>query len=134
MAIQRTKAPMAQISTASLPDIIFLLLIFFMVTSVFRQYRGIPVRVPAVVNALKIDGKRNLTYCYIDASNRISVDDKLMSTKDLTAIMYMKRTQNPRLIVNMKVDEMVKNGFLGEIYKSLQDADARRIVYGAKSK
>lgn len=123
-----------EISTASLPDIIFLLLIFFMVTTVFREFRGIPLKLPSAVNSEKIDGKRALIYCYVDMNGRICVDDQLISTKELMSVMYLKRTQNPRMIVSLKVDENAKNGSLDDVQKALQDADARRIVYAATTK
>lgn len=123
-----------EISTASMPDIIFMLLIFFMVTTVFREFKGLPVRIPSAENSKKIEGKRNISYCYADINNRISIDDKIVTPKDLTAIANLKRTQNPRVIVSLKIDEMVKNELLGKIHKALSDADARRIVYATKTK
>jgi biopolymer transport protein ExbD len=133
MMTKKERKPVV-IPTASMPDIIFMLLIFFMVCTQFKEFRGLPVRLPSAENASKIDGKRNNSFCYVDINNRISVDDKLLDNKELVQIMYLKRTQNPRVIVNLKIDENVKNGFLNDIYKSLQEADARRIVYQAKSK
>ncbi|MBU4486034.1 MAG: biopolymer transporter ExbD [Candidatus Delongbacteria bacterium] len=123
-----------KISTASMPDIIFMLLIFFMVSTVFREFRGLPVKIPSTVNAMKIEGKRNIAYCYIDINNRISVDDKLMTTKEVTSIMYLKRTSNPRIIVSMKIDENCKNEIVDKVQRSLQEADARRIVYATNTK
>ena len=134
MGIKKKERESAPISTASMPDIIFMLLIFFMVTTVFREFRGLPVRIPAAVNSKKIEGKRNISYCFADANERISVDDKLLSSKDLADMYYLKRSQNPRVIVSLKADENVKNGLMAKIYKSLQEADARRIVYATRTK
>jgi len=134
MRIATKKSPPQAISTASMPDIIFLLLIFFMVSTVFREFKGIPVRMPSAVNSMKIDGKRNISYCFVDVNDRISVDDKLLGVKDLTPVMYLKRTNNPRVIISLKVDENCKNDIIDKVHKALQEADARRIVYAAKSK
>jgi len=134
MLNKKEKPAQASISTASLPDIIFLLLIFFMVTTVFREFRGIPLKIPSAVNSMKIDGKRAMVYCYVDINGRICVDDKLITSKELVDVMYLKRTQNPRLIVSLKVDENTKNGALDVVQKALQDADARRILYAAVTK
>ena len=123
-----------KISTASMPDIIFMLLIFFMVSTVFVEFRGIPVKIPSAVNANKIEGKRNIAHCYIDVNKRISVDDKLITIKELSPMMYLKRTQNPRVIVSLKIDENVKNAILDQVQKSLQEADARRIVYASTTR
>jgi biopolymer transport protein ExbD len=133
--ISKSKKPeQGKISTASMPDIIFMLLIFFMVSTVFREFRGIPVRIPSSVNAQKIDGKRNIAYCFVDVSERISVDDKLMTPKEVTSIMYLKRTANPRVIISLKVDENCKNDIVDKVHQALQEADARRIVYATKTK
>ncbi|HQO09882.1 MAG TPA: biopolymer transporter ExbD [Clostridiales bacterium] len=133
--IEKKQTPSQQaISTASLPDIIFLLLIFFMVTTVFVEYRGIPVKIPEAVNSEKIDGKRALVYCYLDLNGRICVDDQIITNTELMNVMYLKRTQNPRLIVSLKVDENSKNGLLDKVQKALQDADARRVMYAATTK
>lgn len=123
-----------KISTASMPDIIFMLLIFFMVSTVFREYRGLPVKIPSAVNAERIEGKRNIAYCYIDVNERISIDDKLMTPKEVTSIMYLKRSSNPRIVVSMKIDENCKNEIVDKVHQSLQEADARRIVYATLTK
>ena len=134
MIASKKKSEKAQISTASMPDIIFMLLIFFMVSTVFVEFRGIPLKIPSAVTANKIEGKRNITHCYVDANKRISVDDKLITVKELTPMMYLKRTQNPRVIVSLKIDENAKNSILDQIQKSLQEADARRIVYASTTR
>ncbi len=134
MINKKKDKPQEAISTASMPDIIFMLLIFFMVSTVFREFKGIPVRIPAAENSKKIEGKRNISYCYLDLQGRISVDDKLLGLKDLTALMYHKRVQNNRLIVSLKIDELVQNKKVDEVHKALQEADARRIVYASKTK
>jgi biopolymer transport protein ExbD len=134
MISKKKKPEQGKISTASMPDIIFMLLIFFMVSTVFREFRGIPVRIPSAENAQKIDGKRNIAYCFVDASERISVDDKLMTPKEVTSIMYLKRTANPRIIISLKVDENSKNDIVDKVHQALQEADARRIVYATKTK
>ncbi len=124
----------AVISTASMPDIIFMLLIFFMVATVFKEFRGIPVRIPSAENSKKIEGRRNISYIFVDTNDRISMEDKLLSVADITPLAYLKRSQNPRIIMSLKIDELVENGFLQKIHKALQEADARRIVYASKTK
>lgn len=133
MSLKKEKKQ-AVISTASMPDIIFMLLIFFMVATVFKEFRGIPVRIPSAENSMKIEGRRNISYIYVDTNDRISMEDKLLSVSDITPLAYLKRSQNPRIIMSLKIDELVENGFLQKIHKALQEADARRIVYASKTK
>ncbi|MBN1967793.1 MAG: biopolymer transporter ExbD [Candidatus Delongbacteria bacterium] len=122
------------ISTASMPDIIFMLLIFFMVSTVMREFRGLPVQLPEAKTSTKIEGRRNFAHCFVDRAERISIDDKLVQTKDLTLLANLKRQQNPRIVMNLKIDKEVKYGMVDKLQKALQDADARRIIYAAKTK
>ena len=46
MKFRRKSGVESKISTSSLPDIIFMLLIFFMVTTVLREFSGLPVTLP----------------------------------------------------------------------------------------
>ena len=44
----------SEIPTASMPDIIFMLLVFFMVSTVLREYSGLPVNLPKAVRIEKL--------------------------------------------------------------------------------
>ena len=48
----------SEIPTASMPDIIFMLLIFFMVTTVLREYSGLPISLPKAKRIEKLKSKR----------------------------------------------------------------------------
>ncbi|PID26560.1 MAG: biopolymer transporter ExbD [Candidatus Cloacimonadota bacterium] len=122
------------ISTASMPDIIFMLLIFFMVSTVMREFRGLPVQLPEAKTTKKIEGNRNFAHLFVDRSERISLDDKLLRPSDLTLIANLKRQQNPRIVMMLKIDQDAKYGFVDKVHKALQDADARRVTYAAKTK
>jgi len=71
MLKKKEKKSMGEISTASMPDIIFMLLIFFMVSTKIVEFRGLPVQIPSAKNAKKIEGKRNISYCWLDVTSRI---------------------------------------------------------------
>lgn len=124
----------AEIPQASLPDIIFMLLMFFMVCTVFKEYRGLPIVPPAARSTEKIETKRNITYVWADRNNRISIDDKLISVKNIAAIVGEKFAANRRLIVSLKIDKEVKMGRVSEIQEQLRDAYALRISYSTKFK
>ncbi|OUW62710.1 MAG: biopolymer transporter ExbD, partial [bacterium TMED198] len=54
----------SEISTASLPDIIFMLLIFFMVTTVLREFEGLDVNMPRAKMIEKLESKRHTAYIW----------------------------------------------------------------------
>ena len=54
MKVHRKTKVSSDIPTASMPDIIFMLLIFFMVTTVLREYSGLPVELPKAMRIEKL--------------------------------------------------------------------------------
>ncbi|MBC8204897.1 biopolymer transporter ExbD [bacterium] len=124
----------AEIPQASLPDIIFMLLMFFMVCTVFKEYQGLPIIPPAARSTEKIETKRNITYVWADRNNRISIDDKIITIKNISAIIGEKFAANRRLIVSMKIDKETKMGLVNDIQEQLRDAYALRISYATRFK
>lgn len=122
------------IPTASLPDIVFLLLIFFMVTTVFKEFTGLQVRLPTAKQIEKLPGKRDIAYLWIDRNDNISIDDKLVRVADVQDIMYQKRSDptHPLKAVSMKIDRRVKMGLVSDVQEQLRKADALRVNYSAK--
>lgn len=129
----KTKAG-SDIPTASLPDIIFMLLIFFMVVTVFKEFRGLPIITPAAHTTEKLETKRNVAYLWVDKLGRISIDDKIVPVDEISPIMSDKFSQNRRLIVSMKVDRDVEMGLVTDIQEKLRDAYTLRINYATRFK
>ena len=127
----------AGIPTASMPDIIFMLLIFFMVSTVFKEFRGIPVRLPAARKIEKLPGKRNVAYIWADDRDRVSIDDKFVDIRDISRIMYDKCNDDisPMRVVSMKIDERARMGFVTKIQEELREAGgaALNVNYSTKT-
>lgn len=123
---------MPVIPTSSLPDIMFLLLIFFMVSSTFRQSMGLPVKLPQARNIEKLEAKKNVVSLWVSAKDEISIDDKLMDrVTDVRRVMYPKVAENNRIIVSMKADKTVDMGFISDIQQELRLVNALRLNYTA---
>jgi len=124
----------AGIPTASLPDIVFLLLIFFMVSTVFKEFTGLQVKLPLAKEIQKLPGKRDIAYLWIDRNGRISIDDRIMDVKDVFTIMDAKRRDpiHPLKAVSMRIDERVKMGKVYAVQEELRKADALNVMYSAK--
>ncbi len=125
------------IPTASLPDIIFMLIIFFMVSTVFKEFRGIPIRLPAAYKIEKLPGKRNVAYIWADDKDRVSIDDKFVNIREISTIMYNKCNDDiaPLRVVSMKIDERAKMGFVTKIQEELREAGgaALNVNYSTKT-
>ena len=95
----------SDIPTASMPDIIFMLLIFFMVTTVLREFSGLPVNLPKAVRIEKLASKNHTTHVWVSKEGLVSIEDKLFKTEDIRHIMYERRAADPQLVVSLKADE-----------------------------
>lgn len=132
-----------EIPTASLPDIIFMLLIFFMVTTVLRE-QTVQVRtlLPQAEAITKIDQKRLVSYIWIgprklDAvrigETMVQIDDALVEeVTNVRTIMYRKLVEQPRLIVSLRVDQESEMGKVLDVQQELREAGTLRINYSTK--
>jgi len=133
MKINRKTKSSNEISTSSLPDIIFMLLIFFMVTTVMREFEGLDVVLPRAKNIEKLESKRHTSYIWSTRDGLVSVDDKLVNMNDLGEVMYVKITRDPKLTVSLKADENSIMETLTDIHTQLKKAQALKLSYSAMS-
>ncbi len=132
-----------EISTASLPDIIFMLLIFFMVTTVLRE-QEVQVRtiLPQAEALTKIEQKRYVSYVWMGpeklrgnrfGETRVQIDDAVVEDMtNIRLIMYRKLTVEPRLIVSLRVDEESEMGIVTDVQQELRKGGTLRINYSSK--
>lgn len=123
----------SEIPTSSMPDIIFMLLIFFMVTTVLREYSGLPVNIPKAEKIEKLKGKRHTAHIWISKEGLVSINDRLFAVQDVAKIMYDKRVSDPQVIVSLKADEEAKMGLISSIHEELREADALKLNYSTKT-
>ena len=132
-----------EIPTSAMPDVVFMLLIFFMVTTVLREVElKVRVTLTNALNIEKIEQKRYVSYVYIGpevlpnrqlGEDRVQIDDAII--EDISAIrniMYDKLLEQPRLIVSLRVDENSEFGLLTDVQLELRQAGSLRINYSTK--
>ncbi|MBN1895333.1 biopolymer transporter ExbD [bacterium] len=132
MGFKKKSKISTEIPTSSMPDIVFLLMIFFMVTTTFRQSSGLPIDLPIAKRIEKLEAKKNVTAVWANTQGEISIDDKMVKVGDIAQVMYQKRVENPRIIVSLKADKACNMGLISNIHEKLRDADALRLNYTAK--
>lgn len=127
----KTKAT-ARIPTASMPDIIFMLLIFFMVTTVLREYEGLNVFLPQARKIERLETKRHVSYVFVSKDGLVSIDDKIISLDNVRHVMYQKRVEDPQLTVSMKGDRNAPMELINDLHTELREADALKVNYSSK--
>ena len=133
MKFSRKTKLSSEIPTSSMPDIIFMLLIFFMVTTVLREYSGLPVNIPKAEKIEKLKGKRHTAHIWVSKEGLVSINDRLFAVEDVAKIMYDKRVSDPQVIVSLKADEEAKMELISTIHEELREADALKLNYSTKT-
>jgi len=119
------------IPTASMGDIVFMLLLFFMVTTVFKTEDGLPVDLPRAESG--VEPKRELvTHIWIDRVGRISINDKIVDVKSVYPIMAGKYKENPLMIVAFQTDARTEYKVMDEVMEKLKEAQAVRVSFNNK--
>ena len=116
------------IPTSSMGDIAFLLLIFFMVTTIFRQENGLPVELPRAEAGEEVN-RELVSNIYINRTGQISIDDRLGQIKHIPDIMGKKISGNPQLIVAFKTDNYCDYGVVSDVMEALKEVNAVRVFF-----
>ena len=121
-----------EIPTGPMADISFLLIIFFMVTTVFVVYRGFQVDLPRAERIDPLKSRRNVVSIWIDPGGRIMVDEYNAQLSDVASIVHTKLQQNPRIVVQVKSDRKTPYRIISGVIEELKKAQALRVSFIAK--
>ena len=117
------------IPTASMADISFLLLVFFMVSTVFVRYRGVPVELPQAEKIEKLEMRRHVTSIWVAGNGAINIDDKMVALNQVGPIIHAQLTANPRLIISIKGDGRADFGVISDVIQELRKVEALRVNF-----
>lgn len=137
------------ISTASLPDIIFMLLFFFMVSTTLKEVTlKVRIHLPKATEVVKLEKKSLVSYIYIGSpslayqamygtDSRIQLDDNFATVGEIQDYIASKKermdeNERPLMMVSLKADEKTKMGIISEIKTELRKAEALKLVYTSR--
>ena len=139
------------ISTASLPDIVFMLLFFFMVSTTMREV-SLKVRMtaPQATELSKLEKKSLVSYIYIGEplpayqktfgrAPRIQLNDQFAPVSDVQDYVIAEREaraeeEQPFMVTSLKIDENTKMGIVNDVKQELRKSAALNINYSARQK
>ena len=142
---RKKKKGMPGISTASLPDIVFMLLFFFMVTTVMRETE-LKIKTPKLPQAdqiQKLERKSLVSYIYVGKSkdgtggDKIQLNDRISNISDIKSFIFSERATHaeeeiPYLTTSIKADMEANVGTITDIKQELRDINALKINYSTR--
>jgi len=132
---------MPGISTASLPDIVFMLLFFFMVTTVMREteLKIKKPQLPKATEVKKLERKSLVSYIYVGKvkdqnGDKIQLNDRIADVKDVKYFIFAERETHsedeiPLLTTSIKADIESNVGTITDIKEELRNINALKINY-----
>ena len=134
MALLNKKSKVSdKIPTSSMADIAFLLLIFFLVTTVFEDEKGLPIVLPEREAEQVEVSQKNIIHFLIqeDGSVRIkrgeSTAEQIVAAGEIEAIMRQEIGQNPEIIAAVKTAPEAPYRYMVSVLDELQQAASQRI-------
>ncbi|MBE6324863.1 MAG: biopolymer transporter ExbD [Bacteroidales bacterium] len=145
------KREMPALNTSSLPDIIFMLLFFFMtVTSMKEVTYKVQINNPQATELTKLEKKSLVRYIYVGsptrdlqkqygAETRIQLDDAFAEVNEIEEYIVnersaMREDEQGKMTVSIKADKDTRMGIIGDIKQALRRSYALKISYAATNR
>ena len=139
------------ISTASLPDIVFMILMFFMVSTSMRQTdRMVNVKLPEASEVTKLERKDLSSYIYIGSptsqyqgqfgtDSRIQLNDSFKTVEDIRHFVAAERealseADREFMTISLKIDEGTYMAMVTDVKQERRRCSALKIMYAARKK
>jgi len=119
--------PDQEIHAGAMSDIAFLLLIFFLVTTIFALEQGIPLMLPGKQSTNVKVKRDNILIVQAHANGSIVVDKEVVPLGRLKSLVERKLGENDKLVVVIETHPDSEYGLMIDILDELRLADARRI-------
>jgi len=144
--VKKAKGDVA-INTSSLPDIIFMLLFFFMVTTTMREVTfKVKMKLPEATELQKLEKKSLVSYIYVGppvnermfgTNTRIQLNDQFATVDDIAEFVQIERQDRPEsdrklITTSLKVDSDTRMGIVTDIKQELRKSGAFKINYSSR--
>lgn len=146
---KKTKSGSPAISTASLPDIVFMLLFFFMVSTTMKEVdTKVSIQLPNATQVKKVEDKSLVSYIYVGAPTDawkdqfgskpvIQLNDQIVNIGLVQQWVEQERAQRkefevPKMTFSLKVDKNTEMGIVVDVKEELRNIQALRINYASK--
>ncbi|MDG1111200.1 MAG: biopolymer transporter ExbD [Polaribacter sp.] len=146
---KKRKKGIPAVNTAALPDIVFMLLFFFMVTTTMRE-TSLQIEAPSLPSATevkKLEHKSLVSTIYIGKAkdtkygvgyNKIQLNDKIASADQVPAFIINARTkvaenEIPFMTTSIKADKQSSVGTIIDIRLKLRDVNALKVNYSTNT-
>ena len=132
-----------EMSTTSLPDVVYIILFFFMLSTSMRdQELLVTYKLPEATEVQKLEKKNLVSYIHVGVPSlnmqskfgtapRIQLNDSYKTTKDILDFVAAERESHNEMTVCLKADENTKMGVVADVKQELRRANALKLSYAS---
>ena len=140
------KKDMPEMNTSSMPDIVFAILFFFMITTTMRsETLMVQMKLPSATEVQKLEKKSLVTYINIGVpmesrlgtGTQMQLNDRFADVSDIQNYIAqekasMNEADQPLMTVSIKADENTRMQYITDVKQALRQAYALKISYSAR--
>ena len=132
--IEKSSKASSQIPSSSMADIAFLLLIFFMVTTVFQRDSNRPIEWAEAESAQKIDEKqKNILNIWMERGGDLYINDQRYTMEQATTVVAPLYAASERaLVISIRGDREVPYRYMDQLQTALVNAGVVRVVFATQ--
>ena len=121
MFLSPKKLKSTDIPTSALSDMVFLLLVFFLVTTTIDAEKGIGLVLPGLGERPPVD-RDNLAYIWINSASEVAFEGNIVEIENITELMIEKLQKRPKAIASVKTDRSAKYDIYIDVVDKLKKA------------
>ena len=131
--LQRKSKASQKIPSSSMADIAFLLLIFFMVSTVFQKDKKREILWPEAEAAEKMDDKqKDILNIWMERGGNVFINDLQWDMDEVRSVVRPLRADNQSLVISIRSDQNAPYRYVDLLTKELQAAGALRVVFATE--
>ena len=127
---KKKKGALGEITMASTSDVAFLLLIFFIVTTIFAAEQGLTLVLPGkqkeADDTVRV-AEKNIATLFVQADNAITLDKRPITVNHIKRAIEDRLLANPKLVVVLKVHPDADYGRMVACLDELRLANANKV-------
>jgi biopolymer transport protein ExbD len=121
-----------EINMTPMLDIVFIMLIFFIVTAVFVKDSGVEVQKPEAISA--IPQKQISVLVAVTDNDEVHINREAVDIDAIRTIIEKLHSENPKGTIAIQADDKAKAGIVLDTYKAIKEAGVDKIAFATEVK
>lgn len=131
--LSRKNKTSSEIPSSSMADIAFLLLIFFMVSTVFQADKDRDIEWAGAQATEKIDEKvKNILNVWVESNGDVYINDVFRPMEDVAQVVAPLYRNNQSMVISVRSDRTVPYRFIDAVQEQLVAAGVVRVVFATE--